>query len=300
LLLSDELQYHNISMPNTPEYILCVSWFEAYFKSCGDSVPNSSIEIHIEKTEKNTIHEVYKAEMHYYGWKPLEYARFVEVWDKEFSHVKIREYKAVTGKCDICAKLTGLRKKSQNYAFRQAITDMHALHRVTYMSERRAYRRNITNAMNEPEECMSIILDGMAQNHTNLPYIANQKDFPNKLRMHLQGVIEHHQEFVSYLVCYLFRFRFTLLFSPFSQVMYRTFENVRAGCNLTIHVLLLQLESRIRRFKKLPPTVYIQIDGGSENANKYVLACCEFLVHVGLTKKIILTRLPVGHTHEGG
>jgi hypothetical protein len=40
------------------------------------------------------------------------------------------------------------------------------------------------------------------------------------------------------------------------------------------------------------------MDGGSENANKYLLAFCELLIIVGLTDHIYLTRLPVGHTHE--
>lgn len=48
----------------------------------------------------------------------------------------------------------------------------------------------------------------------------------------------------------------------------------------------------------LPPTVYFQIDGGSENANKYTLAICELLIARRLCRRIILTRLPVGHTHD--
>lgn len=41
-----------------------------------------------------------------------------------------------------------------------------------------------------------------------------------------------------------------------------------------------------------------QIDGGSENANKYMLAVCELLVLKRLCKRVVLTRLPPGHTHE--
>jgi hypothetical protein len=47
---------------------------------------------------------------------------------------------------------------------------------------------------------------------------------------------------------------------------------------------------------KLPDTVYLQIDGGEMT----VLALCiaELLVHKGLTRKVVVTRLLVGHTHE--
>jgi hypothetical protein len=45
--------------------------------------------------------------------------------------------------------------------------------------------------------------------------------------------------------------------------------------------------------------VYLfQVDGGSENANNAVLAYLEYLVTMRVCKKIIMTRLPTGHTHE--
>jgi len=45
-----------------------------------------------------------------------------------------------------------------------------------------------------------------------------------------------------------------------------------------------------------PETWFIQIDGGSENANKYFLATLEFFVGKVLVKTIIVTRL-VHHHH---
>jgi len=47
---------------------------------------------------------------------------------------------------------------------------------------------------------------------------------------------------------------------------------------------------------KLPNTIFIQIDGGGENTAKIALALYELLIAKGLTKKIIVTRLPVGTT----
>ena len=45
--------------------------------------------------------------------------------------------------------------------------------------------------------------------------------------------------------------------------------------------------------------LFYQIDGGSENTNKYFIAICELLLSLRIIKtKIVLTRLPVGHTHE--
>ena len=84
-------------------------------------------------------------------------------------------------------------------------------------------------------------------------------------------------------------------------MLYRTFHNVKLNANHQIYTLLYQLE---RLYDKnggiLPPTVYVQIDGGSENVNKTVLSMLSLLVakRVGGIRQIVLTRLPVGHTHE--
>jgi hypothetical protein len=43
---------------------------------------------------------------------------------------------------------------------------------------------------------------------------------------------------------------------------------------------------------------FFQVDGGSENANKTVLAMCELLTQRGICETLVLTRLPTGHTHS--
>ena len=49
---------------------------------------------------------------------------------------------------------------------------------------------------------------------------------------------------------------------------------------------------------KWPDTLCLQLDGGSENKNRYTLAICHLLLSAGLFKKIKLGLLYVGHTHE--
>jgi hypothetical protein len=62
----------------------------------------------------------------------------------------------------------------------------------------------------------------------------------------------------------------------------------------------MHLDVRLKEDKFLPPTIYIQIDGGPDLANKSFYAIMTLLVarQVGGVKKIVVTRLPVGHTHE--
>ena len=80
--------------------------------------------------------------------------------------------------------------------------------------------------------------------------------------------------------------------------MYRTFHNTFNAANMQIHTLLLALEDVHRNEQRLPDTIFLQIDGGAENISKTMIAMCELLVARGLTKKIVLSRLMVGHTHE--
>jgi hypothetical protein len=82
--------------------------------------------------------------------------------------------------------------------------------------------------------------------------------------------------------------------------MFRNFENVAHDANLAIHCLLLQIADRKERFNgRLPPVLFIQMDGGSENVNQWMIATLELLVAKGVFKMIYFNRLPVGHTHEG-
>lgn len=87
-------------------------------------------------------------------------------------------------------------------------------------------------------------------------------------------------------------------------VAYLTYDNVKTGANLAIHTMLLQWEAAYNRSAKnpnerfMPDTLYHQIDGGSENVNKTTLAICELMVATKMVRKIVLTRLPPGHTHE--
>lgn len=169
------------------------------------------------------------------------------------------------------------RKSRTDEEGRTIATLLHALHMSMYMGERKAYYSRMSSAKLNPENFVGIISDGMAQNHCKLPHLMNMREFGSPLPQHLQGIIDNGKEFV----------------------VYRTFHTVRLDANAAIHALLMQLEQRVNPVtRKLPSTVYLQVDGGSENCNKYMLSVCELLVIRRLCLKVVLTRLPVGHTHE--
>ena len=99
---------------------------------------------------------------------------------------------------------------------------------------------------------------------------------PQTLPQHVQGMIAHGR----------------------SIEIYRTFHNVPVTSNLATHCLLLALEKVKREEGRVPDTVYYQIDGGPENTANAVFGIAELIIVRGLAKRVVITRLPVGHTHE--
>lgn len=268
-------QIQAMRLPNGPQSVGCYAWMLEYFKMMGDSMPNVD-EIHLEPIEIKDIYEEYADDSKLSGSEYLCPSNFTKVWKTLFSHVKIREFKAVTGKCSTCAKLSDARKLFKDQARRSYITEMHYLHRSAYMNERMKYAERRQIACTLPQSYMSIIIDGMAQNHCKLPWYCNLKDSENSLPQHLQGVLNHGRGFT----------------------IFRTFHNIRTGANLAIHTFLCTLEDTIKEEGCLPDTIFLQIDGGSENTAKCVLGACELIVARRVTKKLVLSRLIVGHTHE--
>lgn len=123
---------------------------------------------------------------------------------------------------------------------------------------------------------MSLIIDGMDQGKCLIPYAGRQDTFKDAMHMHITGVKEH----------------------GVGLTIYRTTETVAKGANLTIHCILDRLKKFNDKHHYYPEILYLQIDGGSENANKYLLAMLELLVAKRICKDVWFTRLPTGHTHE--
>ena len=264
-----------IQLPNTVDSIHTFGWLNFYFNMVGDLIPNSDNQIHLEPTLVQDIYAEYSHFMTAQDLNSLGRTQFAKLWQTCFPHVSIREYKAVTGKCDTCAKLSSLRRELRDTKGRQLLTELHMLHRSTYMSERMTYANRSQLAMQMPQQHLSLISDGMAQTHCILPWLGNITLLGKGCAQHLQGVLLHGRKLV----------------------IYRTFHNINNCANLQIHTFLLTLEDIIKSEGKLPDVVYYQIDGGSENTAKTVFGILELIIARRLTKKIILTRLLVGHTH---
>ena len=259
-------------------HIDAMLWMENYFFQF-ESQPNSK-QIHIDYTFKRTIYEEYRSSANPSApANKLSEGQFKELWNSLYDFVKIRKSKRISGKCWTCAYINELRQKQKGEEVMRACKHLMIMHRGgLFMLERLEYRRRIQEAVSlSPNTIMSSIIDGASQNHCTIPHPGENVEFSNGLEQHIEGILSHGQGFT----------------------IYRSFPTVDADADFTIFCLLSELEKwRDCYQQNFPQTWYIQIDGGSENANKYLLAALEYIVAKRVVQKIVLTRLPVRHTHE--
>lgn len=263
-------------------------WLEDYFEEYADHSPNSLCK-KANSQEKIELFNEYVSDMKVLNANStaaiegaceiniVGYSTFNRLWNHLFPHYLTRRFCKIPGKCDTCAKIQALRQNSTDEAVQKAARQLHVLHRGgCFIPERKSYQRRKIRALKYPDHVFSCIIDGMDQSHSVVPYNSN-KQFSKALCQHINGVYTHGH----------------------GLTIYRSFDNISKGANLTLYCLSAELEKwRNRHGGKFPEEIYIQIDGGSENANAEVLAWCEFIVSKNLARMVILTRLPPGHTHE--
>eukprot|EP01031_Cornospumella_fuschlensis_P025170 gene25170-30398_t len=123
---------------------------------------------------------------------------------------------------------------------------------------------------------MSLIIDGMDQQHCKIPHLGTQNSFNSPIHQLIMGAKCHDDSLVT---------------------LYRCFGTVSKGANLAIYCILDQIVQWEGRHGISPEILYVQLDGGSENANKWVLMVLELLVIKRVVRVAYFNRLPVGHTH---
>ena len=130
--------------------------------------------------------------------------------------------------------------------------------------QRKRYYDNRQKARHEPNKYLSIIIDGMDQNKTNLPHLARKnKSACNMwvLRTHITGAIVHGRRSFAFIDEHLW---------PHDS-------------NLSMNILL----SILSQLENLPPTLFIQLDNCfRENKNRFVFGFLAMLVHHKVFKEV--------------
>jgi hypothetical protein len=186
--------------------MVTVYWMSEFFFDHADISPNDSLVSNLDYCDKKDIYEIYRNEMkvrHNNLSEPKKNSKesnecvsldtFYDIWNNIFYWVKLRVYKAVSGKCWTCFQINDIRKKCTDHETLQAAKRLHQLHRGgLFMLERKSYKRRSQKAQKSENynKVLSIIIDGMDQNHCRIPLL-QQATFPEPITQHLTGVLMH-------------------------------------------------------------------------------------------------------------
>ena len=246
-------------------------WISEYVSAHGCKMPDTD-NIHIDNVPWKEIHREYALDTQEMC-KPLETSRFRAVWKSGFPNVKKRRRKPF-GECAECAGFKGQLETERKDPEQRKLTMMKYLAHLTHQKmERMGYYRR--RAKGKRGRCISIIMDGMDQSKTDLPHTSTSlKSDSNMVETKITGVLVHGRNFNCYV----------------SEPQVKHDTNLSLTC---LHDTLMdELAS------DPADTLYVQVDGGSENKNQWVIAYFVLLISLKIFKKIKMCFLPVGHTHE--
>ena len=216
--------------------------------------------------------------------KPLSEVHFRNLWKEQRSHVKVTRVKKGWAKCDECIELRKSIQLAGTSTLRARYWACYEEHLVHQRKQRLKYYKHREKGIDRPDKYLSMILDAMDQRKTEIPNLMRQSksvESALKLRQKLMGALVHGIGMYLYLL------------SP----------PLKGGGNFSAHALVETLkkvgehrESQGQTY--LPPTLYLQLDNASDNKCRAMLALCDALVTQGVFKKIKVSFLIVGHTHE--
>lgn len=167
-----------------------VSWLNDYANTFGDFIPNGN-EILLSALTRKEIYGNYVLDFKNYKEPIISLTVFEDLWRNLFPHILLRQWCSIPGKCDTCNEIDTIRRKSTIRSVNEAAKEAHVLHRGGhFMLERQAYQSRKLLAEKNPEQYMSIVIDGMDQSHSRFPHLP-PKEFKDPLSMHVQGVLEH-------------------------------------------------------------------------------------------------------------
>jgi hypothetical protein len=153
-------------------------------------------------------------------------------------------------------------------------------HKAFINGEKDSYYSRITKAVMNPEQCMSVIIDGADQKNNELPHHAKEGKATSglwKLPVHNMGALSHGRQAFSFLCT----------------------DSMKQGTNATIEVLHRVLLHTRKQEGKLPGTLFVQLDNTTKQCkSQYMIAYLSSLIESGVFHRIIMSFLPVGHTHE--
>ncbi len=162
----------------------------------------------------------------------------------------------------------GRKDNGNNALLRDAFRDGKICHRVLYKGERKHAADRVQHALDHPTEILHIGIDIMDIQGLALPHGGSQYQYDCGIASVVVGV----------------------LVAGVGSTIYRTIDTYHKSSDLIIEIFLTELSNFIERQGRVPSIIYLDVDGGSENANGMILCMLELLVAKGLADSIIFSR----------
>ena len=240
--------------------------------------------IYLPFAHRKAVHDLFESELHGEDKEDISHpAYFNYVWAHEpgLAHIRLRKHIRFA-LCPLCVKFMSARYHTMAEVDRAKLKGQEYDHSRFVRAERSSYYDRRRKACLYKKEYFSVIIDGADQAAYSMPHFAMlDKDTAGaqRIRNHLFGAIVHGRALYGF--SYL--------------------DNCKHGTNLTIEALhRVLIKEWIRGGKeRLPRVLYLQLDNCSkQNKSQYLIAYLGLLVGWDVFEEVILSFLPVGHTHE--
>ena len=197
--------------------------------------------------------------------------------DHYFDHVQFLK-KTMLGRCDFCMSIGERKKQLRNELEIQEFKEACAQHRELYTRERLALSNRTELSHNDPDGILHIVFDCPDAFH--LPSIVPVTKITGgckRVSANAIGFINHSSGARDYM--------FFL-------------EHFKKNPNLVLTSMYLHLLKHFESNVQHPPVLWLQADNCfKENKNRWMMAFCCWLIHIGWFKEVMISMLPKGHTH---
>jgi hypothetical protein len=216
-----------------------------------------SDQVYLPFPNKETVFDLYCSDLGMDNDDICSLSHFRKCWreDEEASKITIRKWLRFS----LCTKCIDLRQDHENTKDPKKKKLLKAKlreHVVFVRRERASYYQRRREAIEHPEDVLSIIIDGADQQVYGLPYYYQRThgtDKCFKIPLHLMGVLVHGRG--SYGLTY-----------P---------DSVKQGTNVTIDALHYVLTDIYNKDKRLPKKLYLQLDNTNKQCkNSFMLGQC--------------------------
>jgi hypothetical protein len=184
----------------------------------------------------------------------------------------------ILGRCDFCMSIPMQKSKITSELDKQVFLEACSQHRELHTRERISYSNRTHMSKAHPEQMLHLVFDcpdGYEVPHI-IPITKETANLP-KLSINAVGTINHSAQTRDFL--------FFL-------------EGYKKNSNLMLTCFYLHIMEHFHMTGSHPPILWLQADNCfKENKNRWMMAFCCWLIHIGWFKEVMISMLPPGHTH---